>query len=83
MGITNFYDLINTYATLNNIDKSEVLHLWYRGVITAEDLLNAALEDEGIFGYTSTLVSIIKTLGFQSQRDGFGNPWTISQGGNA
>lgn len=71
----NFYDLIDTYATLNKIEKAEVLHLWYRGNITAEDLLNAYLEDEGIFGYTDTLVRIIKTLAFQSIRDGHDDPW--------
>lgn len=71
----NFYDLIDTYATLNKIEKAEVLHLWYRGCITAEDLLNAYLEDEGIIGYTDTLVRIIKTLAFQSIRDGHEDPW--------
>lgn len=71
----NFYDLIDTYATLNKIEKTEVLHLWYRGNITAEDLLNAYLEDEGIIGYTDTLVRIIKTLAFQSIRDGHDDPW--------
>lgn len=77
MPITSFYDLIDTYAALNKIDKAEALHLWYRGNITARDLLEATLEDEGIFGYTEMLVNVIKTLGFQSMKDGKGNPWTL------
>lgn len=75
--MANFYDLIDTYAMLNGIDKNEALHLWYRGVIGPEELLQAWLNNEGIYGYKDSLVSIIKTLGFQSQRDGFGNPWSI------
>lgn len=71
----NFYKLIDIYAEANNLDKAAVLELWYRGNITAEDLLNAYLEDEGIFGYTDTLVRIIKTLAFQSIRDGHDDPW--------
>ena len=71
----DFYDLIDTYATLNHLDRAETLHLWYRGNITAEDLLNAYLEDEGIFGYTDTLVKIIKMLNHQSKRDGHEAPW--------
>lgn len=75
--LTSFWDIIDTYADIHHMDKAEVLHLWYRGVITAADLLKADLENEGIYGYEEHLVSIIKTLGFQSQRDGFGNPWTL------
>lgn len=71
----NFYKLIDIYAEVNDLDKTTVLHLWYRGNITAEDLLNAYLEYEGIIGYTDTLVKIIKTLAFQSIRDGHDNPW--------
>ena len=73
----NFYTLIDIYAEHNSIDKSEALHLWYRGNITAEDLLKAYLEDEGIFGYGETLISIIKTLAFQSKRDGHDDPWEV------
>lgn len=71
----NFWDLIDTYATLNGIGKAEAIHLWYKGCITAEDLLDAYLKDEGIIGYTDTLVRIIKTLAFQSIRDGHEDPW--------
>ena len=73
--MANFYDLIDTYAQLHNIDKAEALHLWYRGNINAEDLLEAVLEDEGIFGYTTILINVIKTLAFQSKRDGKEDPW--------
>lgn len=71
----DFYDLIDTYAQLNGIDKNEVLHLWYRGVIGPEELLQAWLNDEGIYGYKDSLVRIIKTLGAQSRKDGLGDPW--------
>lgn len=73
----NFYKLIDIYAEYHEIDKSEALHLWYRGNITAEELLKTYLENEGIFGYGDTLVSIIKTLAFQSKRDGHDNPWEV------
>lgn len=73
----NFYDLIDTYAQLNHIDKHEVLHLWYRGTISPEDLLQAWLNDEGIYGYKDHIVSIIKILGAKSKKDGLGDPWAI------
>lgn len=73
--MADFYDLIDTYAQLNNIDRAEVLHLWYRGNINAEDLLEAVLEDEGFFGNTTFLINAIKTLAFRSRRDGKEDPW--------
>ena len=76
----NFYYLIDIYAKYHNINKNEVLHLWYRGNITAEDLLGAYLENQGIIGYTDTIIAIVKTLGFQSVRDGNENPWEIREG---
>lgn len=75
--MVDFYDLIDIYAGLHDIDKTEALHLWYRGAINAEDLLDAFLEDQGIFGYSSILISTIKTLAFQSKRDGKGDPWCL------
>lgn len=72
----DFYDLIDTYAQLHDISKDEVLHLWYRGSINTTDLLEADLNNEGIFGYTEHLINVIKVLGHQSQKDGKGNPWT-------
>ena len=76
----NFWYLIDIYAKHYSIDKSEVLHLWYRGNIDAEDLLGAYLEEEGIIGYTDNIIAIVKTLGFQSVRDGHENPWEIREG---
>lgn len=72
-----FYDLIDTYADLHDIDRAEVLHLWYRGSITAADLLEADLENEGIFGYREHLINVIKVLGAQAQKDHKQNPWEI------
>ena len=73
--MSNFYKLIDIYAEANNLGKAAVLKLWHRGNISAVDLLNAYLEDEGIIGYTDTMVWIIKTLAFQSIRDGHNDPW--------
>lgn len=72
----DFYDLIDTYAELHDMDKEEVLHLWYRGAISAADLLEADLENEGIFGYREHLVDVIKCLGKRAQKDHGMNPWT-------
>lgn len=71
----DFYDIIDTYAQLHNMDRAEVLHLWYRGGIYAADLLEADLENEGIFGYREHLINVIKCLGTQAQKDHKSNPW--------
>ena len=71
----NFYDIIDTYATLHDIDRSEVLHLWYRGTIGVEELLEATLEDEGIFGYTQRIMRTVRLLGDRSIKDHNVNPW--------
>ena len=71
----DFYDLIDTYAELHDMDKSDVLDLWYRGGINAADLLKADLENEGIFGYREHLINVIKVLGARSQKDHNQNPW--------
>ena len=76
----DFYDLIDTYATLHDMSKHEALHLWNRGSITATDLLEADLNDEGIFGYTEHLINVIKILGDRSIKDEKGNPWTNKEG---
>ena len=71
----DFYNLIDTYASINNMDKSDVLHLWYRGAITAADLLEADLENEGIFGYREHLINVIRVLEERTQKDHKCNPW--------
>lgn len=71
----DFYDLIDTYAQLHEMDRAEVLHQWYRGGIDAGDLLEADLEDEGIFGYREHLMGTIKILMEQSMKDHKKNPW--------
>lgn len=75
----NFYDLIDIYATLHGYDKDEVLHLWYRGSIDATSLLAAWLEDEGIFDYADSLITVIRVLGTQAKRDFKENPWEVSE----
>lgn len=71
----DFYDLIDTYAELHDMDRAEVLHQWHRGGIDAADLLEADLENEGIFGYREHLINVIKVLGKQAQKDHKQNPW--------
>lgn len=71
----DFYDLIDTYASINNMDKSDVLDLWYRGTITAADLLEADLKNEGIFGYREHLINVIRVLEERTQKDHKRNPW--------
>lgn len=73
-----FYDLIDIYATLHGYDRNEVLHLWYRGFIDATSLLAAWLEDEGIFGYSDSLITVIRVLGSQAKRDFMENPWEVN-----
>ena len=72
----NFYDILDIYAEVNDMDKSDALHQYYRGAITPESILKAVLENEGIFGYGEYIIEVIKTLGFHHQKEGFGNPWT-------
>ena len=71
----DFYDLLDTYAQLNNIDRAEALHLWYRESIDTTDLLKACLEDEGIIGYEYHLINIITALTKQATKDKKYCPW--------
>lgn len=71
----DFYDIIDTYARVHDIEPAEVLHLWYRGVITAKDLLGADLEDEGIFDYLEHYFNVIKILTKQHIKDHGRDPW--------
>lgn len=56
-------DLIELYADQNEMDYDEAWEKYERGLIQKVDLLGAYLEEEGIFGYTSTLWSIYEALG--------------------
>lgn len=71
----DFYDLIDIYATLHDIDRGEALHLWYRGALGVEELLEAMLEDEGIFGYTEKIMRSVRLLGTRSIKDHKVDPW--------
>lgn len=73
----NFYDLIEIYASLHGMDNNDVLHLWCRGSIDATSLLAAWLEDEGIFDYADSLITVIRVLGSQAKRDHNENPWEV------
>lgn len=75
----DFYDIIDTYATLHGIDRAEALHQWYRGSIGVEELLEAILEDEGIFGYTQQIIRTVRLLGAQSIKDHNVDPWKEEQ----
>ena len=71
----DFYDIINIYAEHNDIDPGEARALWRYGRISVENLLNAVLEEEGIFGYTSKIIDIVRILGAQSRQDRGKDPW--------
>lgn len=69
MPTMDFYDLLDTYAELHDIDRAEALHLWYRGAINAGDLIEADLENEGIYGYREHLMNMIRVLDKQLKKD--------------
>ena len=71
----DFYDIINIYAEHNDINPGEARALWRYGRISVEDLLNAVLEEEGIFGYTSKIIDTVRILGAQSRQDRGEDPW--------
>jgi len=75
----DFYSIIDTYATLHDIDRAEALHLWYRGSIGVEELLEATLEDEGIFGYAQKIIRTVRLLGARSIKDHKVDPWKEAQ----
>ena len=55
-------DLLSIYAEQNSISIDEAFEWYNRGRIPKVSLLEAYLEEEGIFGYTSALWSIFETL---------------------
>ena len=71
----DFYDIIDVYATQHDFDKSDVLDLWYQGTLGVEELLEAVLEEEGIFGYTQIITRTVRVLGAQSRQDRGKDPW--------
>lgn len=71
----DFYDLLDTYASIHHIDRNETLYLWYRGTIGVEELLETMLEDEGIFGYTQRIMRTVRLLGARSIKDHGTDPW--------
>jgi len=59
----NLEDLLSIYADQNEISIDEAFELYDHGQISKLDLLTAYLEEEGIFGYASSLWSIFEALG--------------------
>lgn len=59
----NLEDLLNIYADQNEMNIEEAFEQYDHGIITKCDLLEAYLEEEGIYGYTSSLWSIFEALG--------------------
>lgn len=55
-------DLLSIYAEQNSISIDEAFEWYDQGRIPKVSLLEAYLEEEGIFGYTSALWSIFETL---------------------
>ena len=54
--------VIRIYAAVNGVNAAEVEKDVIDGWISKEMLLEAYLEDEGIFGYTSTILAIIEEI---------------------
>ncbi len=71
----DFYDIIDAYATQHNFDKSDVLDLWYQGTLGVEELLEAVLKEEGIFGYTQIITRTVRLLATRSRQDHRKDPW--------
>lgn len=55
-------DLLAIYAEQNEITIDEAFEQYEHGGISKVDLLQAYLEEEGIYRYTSTLWSIFEAL---------------------
>ena len=75
----DFYTILDTYAQQHNLEPAAALEQWYRGGIGVQELLEAMLEDEGIFGYTSLILRTVRTLGAQSRKDHGVDPWKEEQ----
>ena len=58
----DFYNLLDIYAELNEIDTEEALQLWYRGTLTPRALIQAYLNNEGIYGYTDSIIQVFRIL---------------------
>lgn len=71
----DFYTILDTYAQQHNLEPASALEQWYRGGIGVQELLEATLEEEGIFGYTSMIIRTVRTLGAQSRKDHGEDPW--------
>lgn len=54
--------VIRIYAEVNGVSAAEVEKDAIDGWISKEMLLEAYLEDDGIFGYTSTILAIIEEI---------------------
>ena len=54
--------VIRIYAAVNGCEAAEIEKDVLDGWISKEMLLEAYLEDEGIFGYTSTILAIIEEI---------------------
>lgn len=71
----DFYDILDTYAMQHNMEPAAALEQWYRGGIGVQELLEATLEDEGIFGYADRIIRTVRVLGARSRKDHGEDPW--------
>lgn len=54
------YDILRTYAEMNNMTIKEAM-IWYqKGAITSYELFEAFLNYEGIMGYTQKIVTAFR-----------------------
>lgn len=71
----DFHTILDLYADQHNMERAAALEQWYRGGITVEELLEAALEEEGIFGYANQIARTVRILGARSRQDRGIDPW--------
>lgn len=58
----NLEDLLSIYAVQNDITIDEAFEWYDHGRIPKVSLLEGFLEEEGLYGYTSTIWSIFEAL---------------------
>lgn len=58
----DYESIIKIYAEVNNVDPYEIKKDVRKGWISKEELFEAWLKYEGIFGYTHKILSVLEEL---------------------
>ena len=62
--LTKMCEMLKIYAEVNGIEYSEAVTMYENRTLTQYGLLNAYLENEGIFGYTGSILDALRTISF-------------------